>query len=181
MREFYQFCRKGDLYCWNSDKNEGLMKPWGPKESELVAALGARSIAGCTRPCLEATTYAQSGAQPCTSTVHDLWDARVPVRLDTTVRPQIFSRLNQFCEGRVQILVFVFRKTAFGDFSRAFASYFRVNLDWIKGWELCPWIDRHWQSIKVRFPFSQFVILTQVCIFNQVFEFLVCDWDYWID
>ena len=157
------------------------MKPWGPKESELVAAAGARSIAGCARPCLEARSCAQSGAQPCTSTVHDLWDARVPVRLGTTVRPQFFSRLNQFCEGRLQILVFVFRKTGLGDFSKAFSPYFSINLDWIKGWELCSWIDRRSQSIKVRFPFSHFVILTQVCIFNQVFEFLACDWDYWND
>ena len=157
------------------------MKPRGPKESELVAAAGARSIAGCARPCLEARSCAQSGAQPCTSTVHDLWDARVPVLLGMTVRPQFFSRLNQFCEGRLQILVFVFRKTGLGDFSRAFSPYFSVNLDWIKGWELCSWIDRRSQSIKVRFPFSHFVILTQVCIFNHVFEFLVCDWDYWND
>ena len=157
------------------------MKPWGPKESELVAAAGARSIAGCARPWLEARSCAQSGAQPCTSTVHDLWDARVPVRLGTTVRPQFFSRLNKFYEGRLQILVFVFRKTGLGDFYRAFSPYFSVNPDRIKGWELCPWMDRHFQSIKVRFPFSHFVILTQLCIFNQVLEFLVCDWDYWND
>ena len=157
------------------------MKPWGPKESELVAAAGARSIAGWARPCLEARSCAQSGAKPCTSTVHDLWDARVPVRLGTTVRPQFFSRLNRFCEGRLQILVFVFRKTALGDFSRAFSPCFSVNRDWIKGWELCSWIDRRAQWIKVRFPCSHFVILTQVCIFNQVFEFLACDWDYWND
>ena len=152
------------------------MKPWGPKESEVVAAAGARSIAGCARSCLEARSCAQSGAQPCTWTVHDRWDARAPVRLGTTARPQFFSRLNRFCEGRLQILVFVFRKTALGDFSSAFAPYFSVNQDWIKGWELCSWIDRRSQSIKVRFPFSHFVIFAQVCIFYQVFEFPACDW-----
>ena len=108
------------------------MKPWGPKESELVAAAGARSIAGCVRPCLEARSYAQSGAKPCTSTVHALWDARVPVRLGTTLRRQFISRLNRFCEGRLQILVFVFRKTALGDFSRAFSPRFSVNRGRIK-------------------------------------------------
>ena len=157
------------------------MKPWGPKESELVAAAGARSIAGWARPCLEARSCAQSKAKPCTSTVHDLWDARVPVLLGMTVRPQFFSRLNRFCEGQLQILVFVFRKTALGDFSRAFSPCFSVNRVWIKGWELCSRIDRRSQSIKVRLPCSHFVILTQVCIFNQVFEFLACDWDYWND
>ena len=146
------------------------MKPWGQKESELVAAAGARSIAWCARPCLESRSYAQFGAQPCTSTLHDLWDARVPVR------PQFSSRLNQFCEGRLQILVFVFRKTALGDFSSAFDPYFSVSQDWIKGWELCSWIDRRSQSIKVRFPFSHFVIFAQVCIFYHVFEFPACDW-----
>ena len=157
------------------------MKPWGPKESKLVAAVGARSIAGCGRPCLEGRSCAQSGAQPWTSTMYHLWDARLPVRLGTPVRPQFFLRLNQFCDGQLKILDFVFRKTAVGDFSRAFSPYFSVNLDWVNGWELCSWIDRRSQSINVRFPFSHFVILTQVWIFNQVFEFLVYHWDYWND
>ena len=157
------------------------MKPRRPKESELVAAASARSIAGCARPFLEARSWALWGAIPCTSTVHDLWDARVPVNLGTTVRPLFFSRHNQFCVGRLQFIVFVFRKTGLGDFSRAFTPYFSINLDWIKGWELCSGIDRRSQSIKVRFPFSHFVIFTQVCIFNHVFEFLVFDWDYWND
>ena len=157
------------------------MKRWGPKESELAAAAGARSIAGCARPCLEARSCAQPGAQPYTPTLHDLWHARVPVRLGTTVCTLFFSRLNRFCEGRLQILVFVFRKTTLIDFSRAFSPYFSVNLDWVNGWELCSWIDRRSQSINVRFPFSHFVILTQVWIFNQVFEFLLYHWDYWND
>ena len=120
---------KGELQYWNSNKNEGLMKPRGPKESELVAAANARSIVGCARAFLEARSWALSGAIPCTSTVHDLWDARVPVNLGTTVRPRFFARHNQFCEGRLQFIVFVFRKTGLGDFSRAFTPSFRINLD----------------------------------------------------
>ena len=157
------------------------MKCWGQKESELAAAAGARSIAGCARPCLEARSCAQPGAQPYTPTLHDLWHARVPVRLGTTVCPLFFSRLNRFCEGRLQILVFVFRKTTLIDFSSAFSPCFSVDRDRIRGWELGSWMDRRSQSIKVRFPFSHFVILTQVFIFNRVFEFLACDWDYWND
>ena len=154
------------------------MKPRGPKESELVAAANARSIVGCARPFLEARSWALSGAIPCTSTMHDFWDARVPVNLGTTVRPQFFSQHNQFCEGRLQFLVCIFRKTGLGNFSRAFTPYFSINLDWLKGWELCSWIDRHSLLIKVHFPFSHFVIFTQVCIFDHVFDFLVFYWDY---
>jgi len=62
MREFYQFCRKEELQEWNCNKNEGSMKPRGPKEAGLVAATGARSIAGCAQPCLETRSRAQSGA-----------------------------------------------------------------------------------------------------------------------
>ena len=109
---------KGGLQYWNSNKNEGLMKPRRPKESELVAAASLRSIAGCARQFLEARSWALSGAIPCTSTVHHFWDARVPVKLGTTGRPEFFSRHNQFCEGRLQFLVCVFRKTGLGDFSR---------------------------------------------------------------
>ena len=120
---------KGGLQYWNSNNNEGLMKPRRPKESELVAAASARSIAGCARPFLEARSWALWGAILCTSTVHDLWDARVPVNLGTTVHPLFFSRHNQFCEGRLQFIVIVFRKTGLGDFSRAFTPYFSINLD----------------------------------------------------
>ena len=120
---------KGERLYWNSNKNEVLIKPRGPKESELVAAAGARSIAGCARPFREARSWALSGAIPCTSILHDLWDARVPVNLGTTVRPQFFWRHTQFCEGRLQSSVFVFRKTGLGDFSKAFSPYFSINLD----------------------------------------------------
>jgi len=82
------------------------MKPRGPKESELVAVVGARLVAGYTRPCLEAKSCAQS----CASVVHNLWDARVPARVGTTMRPQFFSRLNQFCERRLGWLSFCFEK-----------------------------------------------------------------------
>ena len=114
-------------------------------------------------------------------TAAHLWHAWVPVRLGTTVCPQFFCRLYKFCNGRLQTWVFFVRKTRLGDFSRAFSPYFPLNPNWIKGCKLFSWLNRRLQSIKVRFPLSHFVIMTQVCIFNHVFEFVVCDWDYWND
>ena len=153
-----------------------FQQEWRLNEASGTKRIRTSSCCRRTVDCRVRTTMPWSHTV-CT-TMHDPWDARVPVHLGTTVRPQFFIQLNQFCEGRLQILVFVFRKTGLGDFSKAFSPYFSINLYWIKGWELCSWIDILSQSIKVHFPFSHFVILTQVCIFNHVFEFPVCYWDY---
>ena len=79
------------------------MKPRGPKESELVAAAGARLVAGYARPCFEARSCAQSGTQSCILAVHNLWDAWVPMRV-----PNFSHDLTSFAGGGQEFRFFSF-------------------------------------------------------------------------